>query len=328
MSASSLRRRVVPLAVAGTMVLGVATALSAPAGAAAPTHSAATAKVISRSLYGSLTVTSSKHKKLTLSVSASPAMHNSSPSVSVSASNGTETHYWSFRVHKSAVTANHGNGTITVSKKLSHGYAVVKLKFSKAGTTKGNKCSQSTPSTVKGLLYLNTKAAWGKLGSKSHKLKFKGYESDSLNGTCHYSVPCHSGTSWDTYSNNGGSSLFGGTSGKKGYVYASRYVKLGSWGDRSDYVSAKTKRPTLHGSGAKAVYTVKGTGLSHGSIVYHSLSKPSTLKSTCKLHGKKMQQTSYDYYTVKVSSHFAVHAQIYGSLKASNTGSFSVVKVG
>lgn len=310
------------------MVLGVATALTAPAGAAAPAHHAAKSKVTSRGLYGSVKVKSSKHKKLTLSVSGSPSSsNNSSSTISVSASNGHETHYWTFNVHKNAIKASHGNGSITLSKKTSHGFAVVKLKFSKAGKTRGNKCSQSTPSKVKGLLYLNTKSAWGTLGSKSHKLKFSGSESDGLSGTCHYSVPCNPGTTWDTYPNNSGPSLFGGSSGKKGYVYASRYVTLGKWGGRSDYVNAKTKRPTMHGSNAKAVYTVKGTGRSHGKIVFHSLSKPDAQKSTCKSHGKKRHETSYDYYTVKIASNFIVHAQIYGSLKASKTGSFSVVKV-
>lgn len=329
MSANSLRRRLTPLVVAGTLVLGVATATAAPAGATPAAHNAAKAKVTSRSLYGSVKVTSSKHKKLTLSVSASPASGTgTSSAVSVSASNGTETHYWSFNVSKSAVKAGHGNGTITVSGKTSHGYAVVKLKFAKAGKTRGNKCSQSTNSRVTGVLYLNTKAAWGKLGSKSHHMTFKGAESDGLNGTCHYSVPCNPGSSWDLYSNNSGPQIFGGTSGKKGYLSASRSVTLGKWGYRYDYVNATSKRPTLHGYGTHAVYTVQGTGLAHGKVVFHSLSKPSTQKSTCKQNGKKKQETSLDYYTVKVSSHLTVHAQIYGSMKASNTGSFSVVKVG
>lgn len=317
-----------PFVVAGTLVLGVATAATAPAGATPAAHNAAKAKVTSRSLYGSVKVTSSKHKKLTLSVSATPsAGTGSSSSVSVSASNGTESHYWSFNVSKSAIKAAHGNGKITLSSKTSHGYAVVKLNFAKAGKTKGNNCSQTTNSRVTGVLYLNTKSAWGKLGSKSHGMKFKGSESDGLSGTCHYSVPCNPGSTWDTYSNNNGPQIFGGTSGKRGYVYASRSVSLGKWGYRFDNVTATSKRPTVHGYGAHAVYTVHGTGLAHGKVVFHSLSKPSTAKSVCKQNGKKMHETSLDYYTVKVSSTFTVRAQIYGSLKSSKTGSFSVVKI-
>lgn len=332
MSARSLRRRLTPLVVTGTMMLGVATAAIAPAGAATPDHSAAKVKVYGSSLTGSVTVKSSTHKKLTLTVAGSKFREGNGDArfVQLTATNGTESHEWGFPVHKDSVKANHGTGSITLSKKLTHGYAVVKLTFARVGNSTGNNCMRTTSSKVTGVLYLNTKSAWGRLGSKSQQVKFKGAEADFLDGACGGggSSPCDYAVSWEAQPKHGTSFFYGESHGHKSYVTAERSKQLGKWGYRFDSVTARTKRPILHGSWANKEFTVKGSGLSHGKIVLTALDRPSQATMKCERHGQKTTETRYSWSDLKMSGHMTVHAQIYGSLKvkALSGASFMVVK--
>jgi hypothetical protein len=326
-----VRRCAAPALSVVALVLGLVAVASGSANAAVPSMHAA--KVSDRALFAGLKVSSSTHKSLHLSVSGDKYTKKADkPTVTLTARSGHETHSWTFKVGRSAIKTNHGSGHIKLTKAASHGFASVKLTFSKASSSKKTSCGNLTKSNVHGTIWLNTKSkgkhSWGKLGSTSHKISVKGAE-DDLFTSCSGSAPCGSSKSWDTFSQtSNGAFLDGGTRGKHGDVTASRSVNLGKGDSRFDLITAKTAAPALHGSGKSAILVIGGThSPAHGKLVIKSAAAPTTSKQKCVHKGKKTNEKVTSYNTATVTSHhFVVHADIFGSFKAPKQGFFSVTK--
>ncbi|MBE7187026.1 hypothetical protein [Jatrophihabitans endophyticus] len=297
------------------MAGGVAAAQAAPARAA---------KLSYQNFIATAKVTSSTHKKLRVTVS-STKNKTGSLGVDVSISGGPEQHDWSFKIKRSALAVNSKHaGHLTVASSATHGYGTLKLTFSKRSNPKKHSCSGSSYNTqtalkVAGSVHFSTKSSgsgsWGKVsfgGSKKKPLSgalYAAYGSTTACGS--YKEPCQAATGWDLYGN--GSSLYGGTSGSKGFLGASKSAKLGSYGTRTDSVYLSVPKPVLSGSGAKATYKVTGKGQAHGTLTFAATSAPSSYKQTCYVKKKKSSENVANFYSSVHSHGFKVTEQVFGA---------------
>lgn len=121
--------------------------------------------------------------------------------------------------------------------------------------------------------------------------------------------------------------MYGGASGKRGYLQGSRSVNLSKPKNatRSDFVNAKVKAPKLtvgtSGNASLKIHT-SSSGAS-GSATLKSTYPASPYVSNCGKHNKKQSQRSWSAKFTNGHPGLKVKAQIYPSFKLPNSKSGS-----
>jgi hypothetical protein len=346
-----IRRKKVRGALAAAVGLGVvaglATLTSGTAVAGTERGKAPTVTYLQVSA-GSVTKVSSKHhRKLRVSMYASKSTAGKpSISVTVGLPNGRESHTWRFNLPKKGISISaKGSGHVKVSGAKTAHFLVASLKVTGKGHTHKSKCQgqlvgASRKATVSGTFLVDTKAAWGKVGSTKQKMHFATtstvYWSYANTATCPtppVTNACAASTSWSLSKSTATSyvSMYGGQSGKRAYVSGSRSVQLSkpAGASRSDFVTAaKAKKPklTVHGDNTAVMKAFAGKG---SATLTATTPAPPSLTPCGTGSKQESSQTWFGDGIHQNSPPAALPAKIYGAIKVPNSGfaSFSKVKV-
>jgi hypothetical protein len=292
-------------------------------------------------------VTTSTHHKLSFSMFATQSQafgpKTTSVSVSLGSKAGGESHSWSFTVPNNALSFSAGRGTLSIPAKSLAPYGVMKLSLSGLGKVKKTTCSKgeyfdNQKLHLTGVLYFDTRSTgkhkWGHFGNKHKKVSFKtagsvttifGLREAGCPIITPPNPPCVNSVSWS--SNDQMLSITGGTSGKKGYLYGTRYVTLskpkGAY--RYDSVSVPAPAPKLKvAKNGSATLSVGSSSPSTGSAKLTSKNAGAGDKESC---GKKGTETTTSWSGTYTNGHpgLELHEQIFGAITLSNSdnGNFS-----
>jgi hypothetical protein len=343
---SSARRYRAALAGAVTIVLGAAVG-GGSAAASPPAGSVMAGRLEAQSLTVVAHVTSSTHKKLTLSLAASGQKGAGGSGFVVGLASGTESHGWNFTVPAGGFSlSSKDSGSLSMASAISP-FGRVKLAISPTGrATTTKRCSASAHLTrrkvkVSGSFFFNTRSggrhSWGTVGHKHRKVAFhgtavSGYGQPYTVCTGSVSMPCAASVNWSA-SNSEGTVSLGGDSvgGTRGLVDADRVVHLSrlAGATRTDSVEASARRPVVnrrrHGAATLSART-SGHG-AMGSARLVSSRAGSTSKPACGKH-KREKSTVWTatYKTGKPA--LVLSEQIFGSFSIASdaTATFSSTK--
>jgi hypothetical protein len=351
MSTTSLLRR--------TVVCGAAIGIAAgtlmtwaPAGASpriSEVKQPSAIEVVSHAV----SVTSSTHKTLHLSLGAADFVSGGDPSGSpsslnatVSTPNGHELHQWVFQLSAGSFTTNAAtsSGSIDTGASQISPYGQVSLTFSPAGSKVTTlKCTGGSTLvtrriTVNATVLLKTGTAWGNVGSLSHVTHFGTNAILSRqfgDGDCPRPPTyqsCETNVEWSA--NQSPIMISGGWSlvhGKKRSLLVGRRLKFLSApaeADRFDTVIAKAPVPDLKVSHGKPSLLVKTSG--HGATGQARLTSsvaaaPHTLACNSAHHHQTVEQWSNVKYT-NGSPALTFHEQIEGPITLPNLTNASVTR--
>lgn len=256
-----------------------------PPGPAGPAVPETTGKAGSTYVYGTAKDTSSKRKKLGITVSSS--VSSGAGSLAVSLGLGDERHSWSFDMPGKDLKVN-AKGGGTLKTKATGPYGTVSLKLAPQGKWKVRKCkgvveAKTRVVVLKGAFLFDSKGAWGKVGSKrSFSLKGSVTRYTGKSGDC-YQTLCPT-VSGGGYYSNGSMSISTYWSGGKASLSGSRSVSLpkpkGAY--RYDYRSVSIPVPDLvPGEGEAAQLKIKGGKKAKGSATLSADSRFAS-DSQCK----------------------------------------------
>lgn len=293
------------------------------------------------SVYGApVTVVSTKHRRLSLSTSISKSGEGTNLYVSVALPNRRESHSWAFSLPSSALRLNAGgSGTAkTTSAKLG-GLGTLSLKIAGSGATKKSTCqgqlvSASRHATVSGKLLLDTKSAWGKVGS-ARKIKFAKastvYWSYPNTASCPAPAPtCSAYSSWSMYLSKatGYTSMSGYTTGRTTSVtaYRSTHLRKPAGASRTDFLTqsgAKAPRLTVHADDTATMQAYAGKG----SATLTASAPGSSYSEAC---GHGTQSLAHKYWSASVhqgSPAAKLTAQVFGAITLPNSAGASISQV-
>jgi hypothetical protein len=293
----------------------------------------------------SVSVTSSTHKSLRLSVGVADFVSAGDPSNSpsalnatVSTPNGHELHQWVFQLSPGSFTTNSAttSGSVDTGVSQISPYGQVSMTFAPVGSKVTTvRCGASTTLvtrriSVNATMVLDTASAWGSVGSLAHVTHFGTHAVLSRQfggGNCPPAPkyePCETNVSWNANAStvflSGGWTLSHGK--KHGQVVGRRQTFLSTPAEavRDDTVIAKAPIPSLKVSHGKPNLLVKtsGGGASGQARLTSSVKvNPRTVGCTSAHHHETVVNWSNVHFT-NGSPALKLHEQIEGTIKLPN----------
>ncbi|HVX70172.1 MAG TPA: hypothetical protein VHA79_10850 [Mycobacteriales bacterium] len=342
-SKRALAPMVAAVAVIGSGIIAVPSALAAPA----------TDAVTSQSLQSSYThVVSSTGRKLQVQLNveqpaAAPSGATATITLRKGSSETSELHVWTFPVTAAALQLDaSGAGTVDVPDSAMSPFGQISLTSAPVGdpttqTCKGQNVSRTQAVSLTGTFFFDTRSkgrrAWGTVGSTTEPFSFGSpnkvvsqYNPGAGSACVDFNnLPCPSGVFWSTNEKGGALNFEGVTAGRHGELIASRTVDLSTppGATRNDESFATTKPLKLTTtSGGGASLSVKADTNSSGRAKLIGKSS-STDSNNCKDGTKKKVETTTFWRNAKYKNgtkHLAVHEQIFGAIKIANNSNGSL----